>query len=82
MLSPCAPKWRASMAASCLFCQEAAVEGVRVIDFQTEQCALCSIKFHATSVELDLNWLDRLAFSDGDTYIWKKVTCWPLMYSA
>ena len=36
--------------------------------------ALCSIKFHTTSVELILNWLDRLTFSDGDIYSWKKVT--------
>ena len=40
------------------------------------ECALCSIKFHATSVELILDWLDRLTFSDGDIYSWKKVTCW------
>lgn len=58
------------------------MEGVHVIEFQSEQCVLCSIKVHAISVELDLNWLDRLAFSDGDIYTWRKVTCWPLMYSA
>ncbi|CAL5227336.1 g10279 [Coccomyxa viridis] len=33
-----------------------------------------SIKFHTTSVELILNWLDRLTFSDGDIYSWKKMT--------
>jgi hypothetical protein len=32
-----------------------------------------SIKFHTTSIELQLNWLDRLTFSDGDVYTWKKV---------
>ena len=32
-----------------------------------------SVKFHTTSVELQLNWLDKLTFSDGDVYTWKKV---------
>ena len=32
------------------------------------------VKFWGTSVELRLNWLDCLTFSDGDVYTWTKVT--------
>lgn len=32
-----------------------------------------SVKFHTTSIEMQLNWLDKLTFSDGDVYTWKKV---------
>ncbi|CAL5227335.1 g10278 [Coccomyxa viridis] len=32
------------------------------------------VKFWGTSVELRLNWLDCLTFSDGDTYTWTKMT--------
>lgn len=31
------------------------------------------LKLRATSVEMCLNWLDTLMFSDGDMYTWKKV---------
>ena len=31
------------------------------------------VKFWGTTVELCLNWLDCLTFSDGDTYTWMKV---------
>ena len=31
------------------------------------------LRFQATSIEMCLNWLDNLTFSDGDTYSWKKV---------
>ena len=32
-----------------------------------------SVKIWPTCLELHLNWLDRLTFSDGDVYSWKKV---------
>jgi hypothetical protein len=32
-----------------------------------------SIKISIPSLELDLNWLDRVTFADGDVYSWKKV---------
>ena len=32
-----------------------------------------SVKIWPTSLELHLNWLDRLTFADGDVYTWKKV---------
>lgn len=32
-----------------------------------------ALKFRGTSLELHMNWLDRLTFSDGDAYSWKKV---------
>ena len=31
------------------------------------------VKFWGATVELRLNWLDCLTFSDGDTYTWTKV---------
>lgn len=31
------------------------------------------LRFRATSVEMCLNWLDTLTFSDGDVYTWEKV---------
>ncbi|CAK0756209.1 hypothetical protein CVIRNUC_002436 [Coccomyxa viridis] len=32
------------------------------------------LRFRATSVEMCLNWLDTLTFSDGDVYTWEKLT--------
>ena len=32
-----------------------------------------ALRFWGASMELHLNWLDRLTFSDGDAYSWKKV---------
>ena len=34
-----------------------------------------NVKFSGATVEIHLGWLDRLTFSDGDVYTWKKVTC-------
>ena len=36
-----------------------------------------ALKFWGTSLELHMNWLDRLTFSDGDAYTWKKVCTVP-----
>ncbi|EIE26339.1 hypothetical protein COCSUDRAFT_58876 [Coccomyxa subellipsoidea C-169] len=33
-----------------------------------------ALRFWGASLELHLNWLDRLMFSDGDAYSWKKMT--------
>ncbi|CAL8466614.1 g6150 [Coccomyxa elongata] len=33
-----------------------------------------ALKFRGTSLELHMNWLDRLTFFDGDAYSWKKMT--------
>lgn len=32
-----------------------------------------SVKFRGATIELHLNWLDSLTFSDGDAYTWDKV---------
>lgn len=31
-----------------------------------------ALRFWGASLELHLNWLDHLTFSDGDAYSWKK----------
>lgn len=36
-----------------------------------------AIKFRGAALELHLNWLDRLTFSDGDAYSWKKARACP-----
>ena len=32
-----------------------------------------AVKFKNTTLNLHLNWLDRLTFADGDVFTWKKV---------